>query len=407
MSTIAAESQRTSSKDQVMGKDRDSPFFQGYLRSDGRVGVRNYLLILSTISLTNRWAELAAAGQENVVVITGDFLRGLRGEDAAGQEDVLAKLIDHPNVGATLILCFDRVSGKNWQDRQAGHKRPARILVLMDQAGMSGAVKKAQTTVSELDTLCRQATRSPQRLSSLTVALECGGSDATSAICANPAIGRFVERLVRAGGTAIISETAEFIGAEDVVRARAVSPMVANKALAFITAADQRTEEDGDRYRGVNPTRENIEAGLTTLIEKSMGAICKIGELAIDGCLEFAEQPSKTGLYFMDTPFFSPVSLTGMTAAGAQITLFALGVFNPSGNPLTPAIKMCGNGKTLSHWADSIDVSLDGLVDGAITLADAQEKVAKSVAEIASGKQSRAEFWGEGQIIIPKTTALI
>ncbi len=411
MSTIAADLPLNAPGAMSTGGNNpaktDMAFFNGFLRPDGRVGVRNHLLILSTVALTNRWAELAADKSGETVVVGGDFLRGLRGGDAVLQEDVLESLVFHPNVGAALILCFDRVAGAHWQKKLKASSRPATVLVLMDQEGMAGAIKKAQIAIHELDILRGKVIRTSQPLSALTIALECGGSDATSAICANPGMGRFVERLVKAGGAAIVSETAEFIGAEDVVRARAISPQVAERVLACISHANQRTEEDGERYRGVNPTQENIEAGLTTLVEKSMGAICKIGTLAIDGCLDFGQQPPKSGLYFMDTPFFSPVSLTGMAAAGAQVTLFALGVFNPSGNPLVPTIKICGNRQTLSTWADSIDVSLAGLLGGSMTLEDAGNKIAEMAATVASGAPSRAEHWGEGQVIIPKTTALI
>ena len=184
-------------------------------------------------------------------------------------------------------------------------------------------------------------------------------------------------------------------------------PEVAEQILACISAADERTAEDGERYRGVNPTRENIEAGLTTLVEQSMGAVCQIGALPIDGCLEFSQEPPEGGLYFMDTPFFSPVSLSGMAASGAQLTLFSLGVFNPSGNPLVPNIKVCGNTDTLATWDDSIDVSVSGLLDRSITLDEAAEKITAMVMKVASGQESRAEYWGEGQVIVPKTRALI
>ncbi len=404
MSIIAAEP-HPPTRHRDTGPDRDS--FPGYHRLDGRVGIRNYLLVLSTVALTNRWAELTVKGHKAAVLVTGDFLRGLRGKDPSLQEDVLAKLALHPNVGAVLVMCFNRFSAELWADRLSDCGRPVSVMSLMTQKGMNGALESARTALTELDGRRREAVRTPAPLSTLTLSLECGGSDATSAICANPSIGRFIERLIEAGGSAIISETAEFIGAEDVVRERAASPEVAERILACITAADQRTAEDGERYRGINPTRENIEAGLTTLVEKSMGAVCKIGKLPIDGCLDYAEQPSADGLYFMDTPFFSPISLTGMAAAGAQLTLFALGVFNPSGNPLVPTIKICGNTNTLETWADSIDVDLSGLIDRTMSLNEAQEKIATMVANVASGTLSRAEYWGEGQVIIPKTTALI
>jgi len=159
---------------------------------------------------------------------------------------------------------------------------------------------------------------------------------------------------------------------------------------------------DGDHYRGVNPTAENIEGGLTTLIEKTMGAVCKIGSARFVGCLSFGQAPSAPGLHFMDTPFFSPCSITGMVAAGAQITLFSMGVFNPSGNPLAPTLKVCGNPKTIQHWGDGIDVDLSRLIAGEINLDDAGQAVTRSVIQAAAGAITKTEARGEGQFIVPR-----
>jgi altronate dehydratase large subunit len=232
--------------------------------------------------------------------------------------------------------------------------------------------------------------------------LECGGSDASSAVCSNPAIGRFVDWAIAQGARVIVSETAEFIGGEDVVRAQSASPEIAQAIIDCIAATEARMAGDGDHYRGVNPTAENIEGGLTTLIEKTMGAVCKIGGSRFVGCLSFGQAPSEPGLYFMDTPFFSPCSITGMVAAGAQITLFSMGVFNPSGNPLAPTIKVCGNPQTLRDWADGIDVGLDQVLAGAMSLDAAREVIAQSVLSTAAGAHSKTEAWGEGQFIVPR-----
>jgi altronate dehydratase large subunit len=159
---------------------------------------------------------------------------------------------------------------------------------------------------------------------------------------------------------------------------------------------------DGDHYRGVNPTAENIEGGLTTLVEKTMGAVCKIGRAHFVGCLSFGEPPVDAGLYFMDTPFFSPCSITGMVAAGAQLTLFSMGVFNPSGNPLAPTIKVCGNPQTLRDWADGIDVGLDQVIAGTMSLDAARDRIIESVWSIAEGAVTRTEAWGEGQFMVPR-----
>jgi altronate dehydratase large subunit len=190
----------------------------------------------------------------------------------------------------------------------------------------------------------------------------------------------------------IVSETAEFIGGEEVVRAQSTCQEVAEAILRCIAGTEARMAGDGDHYRGVNPTAENLDAGLTTLVEKTMGALCKIGTARFAGCLDFGEPPAAPGLHFMDTPFFSPCSITGMVAAGAQVTLFAMGVFNPSGNPLAPTIKVCGNPDTVRDWPDGIDVTLDA----------AAARLAQVVREVAGGAVTHTERWGEGQFIVPR-----
>ena len=165
--------------------------------------------------------------------------------------------------------------------------------------------------------------------------------------------------------------------------------------------------EDGDSYRGVNPTAENIDAGLTTLIEKTMGAVCKIGQRPINGCLDFGQTPEAPGLYFMDTPFFSPTSITGMVTAGCQLTLFAMGVFNPSGSPLAPTVKVCGNPQTLAVWGDNIDVDVSGLITGEITLDQTAALIRRSVERCAKGMLTATERWNDGQFIVPRTQAAL
>ncbi|MBP6018551.1 MAG: UxaA family hydrolase [Burkholderiaceae bacterium] len=385
----------------------DSGWFQGFHREDGSVGVRNHMVVLSTVALTNRWAELAAEENTEAYVLSGDFLRGLRGEDAAVQDTVLRTFVTHPNVGATLILCFDRVSGKSWRDWAKSVGRPVEVLTMIEQDGMSAAVQHARQALARLDTERQKASRKPAPLSALTIALECGGSDATSALCSNPAVGRFVERVIDAGGTAIVSETAEFIGTEPIIEQRAVNDDVRRKIIESISNADQRMHDDSSRYRGINPTAENIEAGLTTLVEKSMGAVCKIGDCKLDGWLAFGEAAGSPGMYFMDTPFFSPISLTGMVAARAQIVLFTIGVFNPSGNPIAPTIKICGNSNTIKTWHEAIDLDVSAVVFGLETLDDSADRIEASVMNVANGAVTKNESLGDGQIIIPKTCPLI
>lgn len=393
---------------------RPEPVFSGYRRTDGRVGIRNHLALVSTVALANRTAELAAARfndahakarSDAVVLVRGEFQRGLQQADAALQDQVLQALITHPNVGAAVVLCHDRLAAQAWTARLARHGTPVEVLAVMDSHGMGDAIDRVVAALQRMDRFRAAVTQTDCPFSALSIALECGGSDASSAVCANPAIGRFVDRAVAAGATVIVSETAEFIGGETVVQTQSMSDEIAQAILARIAATEARMTGDGDHYRGVNPTAENIEAGLTTLVEKTMGALCKIGNARFAGCLAFGQAARGPGLHFMDTPFFSPCSMTGMIAGGAQLTLFAMGVFNPSGNPLAPTIKVCGNPATIARWADGIDVALAELIDARIGLDEAGARVHEAVIRVASGETTRTERWGEGQFIIPRLTA--
>jgi altronate dehydratase large subunit len=372
--------------------------------------VRNYLAIVSTVALSNRIADLASQRyelevSESALQVRGDFQRGLQHLDAFLQDQVTAQLIDHPNIGAAVVLCHDRRAAQAWQSRLASIGKPIEVLAVMDSNGVQRAIDLATSALFRLGEQIRDQARVSCPTSALTFALECGGSDASSAVCSNPAIGRFVDRAVAQGTRVIVSETAEFIGGEDVVRAQSESPEVAKAIIDCISATEERMLGDGDNYRGVNPTAENIEGGLTTLVEKTMGAVCKIGNSRFAGCLTFGQEPLKSGLYFMDTPFFSPCSITGMVAAGAQVTLFSMGVFNPSGNPLAPTIKICGNPQTLEHWGDGIDVNLSGILAGAMNLDGAGSAVAKAVLQVVEGERTKTEMWGEGQFIVPRMLA--
>jgi len=378
--------------------------WRGYRRADGRVGIRNHRIVLSTVALTDRLAATIASLDHEALCVTGAFSRGLQRADERLVERFIQSVLTHPNVGAALVITHDRASADHLA-KVVKVSIPVEYLAFMNCDGRGNAVKIGGEKLQMLAT--RQDAPEQQRTvvgpGDVSMALECGGSDVSSSICSNPVIGDICDFIVTSGGLAVVSETAEFIGAEAVFNDRCHNQVTRKAALDFISYRAALMEQDsGKDYRGTNPTQENIAGGLTTLIEKSMGAVSKTGTTNFISALEFGMSPNAPGLHFMDTPFFSPVSLTGMMMAGCNLGLFAMGVFNPSGNPLCPVIKICGNPETLRHWSDDIDVELDDYFTGKLDRVGAQLAVLSKMNMVFNGAVTASEAIGEGQFMLPR-----
>lgn len=370
-------------------------------------GLRNHVIAFSTVALSDQVTRLAATCVPGTLALTPQFERGIRGADASLQKRAIAAVVKHPNVGAVLVVTHDRAAAEALKEQFSSLSKPIAVIALMAENGLDAALQSMTRQLSLLHAAAAGTPRRPMQAAELTVALECGGSDASSSVCANPAIGRFVDRLVTAGGTAIVSETAEFLGGEAVVRQQSKTAAIAEEILQRMARVEALMLESGEDYRGVNPTQENIEAGLTTLTEKTMGALCKIGSSSFAGCLAFGEAPSGAGLFFMDTPFFSPTSLSGMALGGAQISLFAIGVFNPSGMPLMPVLKICGNPATVATWGHCVDLDVTGLIDGRYSLEQAADSLSETLCRVGNGELTATERQNEGQLILPRTMAAL
>ena len=378
--------------------------WRGYSRADGRVGIRNHRIVLSTVALTDRLAASIASMDRVSLCVTGAFSRGLQKADEHMVERFIQSVLTHPNVGAALVITHDGASADHLAEIIKA-TIPVEYMAFMKCEGREKAVavgcEKLQMLADRQDALEQKRTVVGPR--AVSVALECGGSDVSSSICSNPVIGDICDFVVAAGGLAVVSETAEFIGAEAVFDDRCPDPVTRKATLDFIGYRATLMEQDsGKDYRGTNPTQENIAGGLTTLIEKSMGAVSKTGTTDFISALEFGMSPNAPGLHFMDTPFFSPVSLTGMMMAGCNLGLFAMGVFNPSGNSLCPIIKICGNPQTLRHWGDDIDVELDGYFTGELDRVGAQIAVLSKMNMVFNGAETASEAIGEGQFMLPR-----
>jgi altronate dehydratase large subunit len=226
------------------------------------------------------------------------------------------------------------------------------------------------------------------------VGVKCGGSDATSGLASNPALGAAADSLIAAGGGIVISETTEIIGAEHVLAERCRTPEVSEKLYSIVDRFEKEVERMGADMRGGNPSPGNIAGGLTTIEEKSLGCISKCGTAPIEGIIEYAEFIPANGLYFMDSPGNDIECVSGMAAGGVHIVCFTTGRGTPTGAAVVPVIKITGNKKMYERMTDNMDVDVSELLDGTLSMEAAGERIWQEIQEVSNGKQTKAEILG-------------
>jgi altronate dehydratase large subunit len=286
------------------------------------------------------------------------------------------------------------VSPQEVVDGIAASGKPVALLSLQEEGGFTKALRKG---INVAKRMCAEANAQKRKVFSLedvVLGIKCGGSDTTSGLVSNPVVGFVVDKVVDAGGTVIFGETTEIIGAEHILAKRAVNQHVAKRVYEVAERMEAKAKAMGVDMRGSQPTGGNIRGGLTSIEEKSLGAIVKGGSKPLQGVLEYGEQPSRRGLYFMDSPGMEIVYLTGPAAGGVQVLLFSTGLGAPQGFPLYPVVKVCGNERTGSHLAEHIDVDVSPILRGEETLEEAGNRLFAELVEVISGKKTKAEALG-------------
>ncbi len=378
--------------------------FQGYHREDGRVGVRNHVLVLSATGLTSAAATRIASLVKGTICVTTGYGRGQVAADAMLQFDTLVGLATHPNVAATLVLAAGPDIVARYVDAIARTGKPVRGISLPDVR--EDALTMVDRGVRIATQLVRDASklrREPCGIDTLTLAVECGHSDASSGLVCNPLAGRLCEIVVEAGGRAMFSETIEWTGAEHLLARRAIDGDVADRIMKAVAARERMVRDSGGDVRAQNPGPQNKAGGITTIEEKALGAIAKGGRQRIQGLLAPAERPSKPGLYLMDTPFFSPESITAMVAAGAQLVLFTTGAGNSYCSLVAPTLKMSANPESAVALTEQIDIDGSAVIRGTATIdAIADDAIARMI-DVASGTFTYGEIVGEGSEVVSRT----
>ena len=375
----------------------------GYQRKNGTYGIRNHLLILPTSVCASETAVRISQRIPGSIALPHQHGCCHVGKD---YQQVLKTLIGfgkNPNVGAVLIIALgcEGIQPEEVKEEIAKTLKPVEQIIIQKSGGTVKAIEKGIQIAQRLMHILSQQQKTPFDLSQIILGLECGGSDPTSGMAANPAIGVASDLLIKQGGISVLSETTELIGAEHIIAKRAVNENITQKLLAMVQRTEQRAVEMGVDLRGSQPTPGNIKGGLTTIEEKSLGCIYKAGSAPIVDVLEYAQDiPHKTGLYFMDTPGQDIESITGMLAGGVQIIVFTTGRGTPTGSPIAPVIKITGNSLTYQQMTDNIDINTGEVINGKQTIEQAGQDIFSEIIRVSNGQQTKAEILGHKEFAL-------
>ncbi|MDQ3813812.1 MAG: altronate dehydratase family protein [Armatimonadota bacterium] len=389
--------------------------FLGYARPDGRVGTRNYVAVISSVNCSASVSQYVVdrfktpefkrdfPNVDGVVAFTHKSGCAIQpGEPHQLLQRVLAGFARHPNIfGYVMIGLGCEVNQIQFIEKgfklnvlRPGEPTPA-FMTIQQTGGIRKTVDAATEAVAKLLPIANQARRSTQPISKLVLAENCGGSDGNSGITANPALGVASDELVRYGGTSVLAETPEIYGAEHLLTRRAVSREVGEKLVSFIHWWEEHVRLFGATIDN-NPAYGNKEGGLTTIYEKSLGAVAKGGQSPLAAVYKYAEQIDTPGLCFMDTPGFDPVSMTGLVAGGCNVGVFTTGRGSVYGCKPAPCIKVATNTPLFERMNDDMDINAGTILDGEETIEQVGRRIFEKIIAVASGERTKSELAGVG-----------
>ncbi|MBH3449482.1 altronate dehydratase [Pseudomonas putida] len=390
--------------------------FQGIVRADGRVATRNYIGILTSVNCSATVARAVAdhfrrdihpevladyPNIDGVVALTHGAGCAVdpSGEALGLLRRTLGGYAVHPNFAAVLIIGLGCETNQIESLLETQGLQASAQLRAFTIQGIGGTSKTIAAGIEQVRSLLAEANhvqRQPVSARHLVVGLQCGGSDGYSGITANPALGNAVDRLVAAGGTAILSETPEIYGAEHLLTRRAVTREVGEKLVARIRWWEDYCQRMNAELNN-NPSAGNKAGGLTTILEKSLGAVAKAGSSNLVDVYQYAEAVRAQGLVFMDTPGYDPVAATGQGAGGANLIAFTTGRGSAYGCAPAPSIKLATNNRVFEHQQEDMDVNCGGIADGSTTIEERGAYIFEQMLRIASGERSKSEQHGYGQ----------
>ncbi|MFI3227892.1 MAG: UxaA family hydrolase [Clostridia bacterium] len=380
--------------------------FMGYKRPDGRVGIRNHILILPASICASDTTRIVASQVTGAVTFNNQNGCAQVGVDQQLTMDVMAGFAANPNVFGTVVVslgCENCQMDLVVDAIKERTNKPIKSVIIQEVGGTLKAIEKAVRYAKEMVEDASCVMHEPFDISELIIGTECGGSDPTSGLASNPLIGQLSDLMVEHGGTTVLSETTEFIGAEHILASRAKDKEVHDRIYDIVYRFEKSLELIGEEVRKGNPSPGNKAGGITTLEEKSLGCIHKGGHTPVNAVYDYAKQLNKNeGLVIMDTPGSDPASVSAMVAGGCQLVVFSTGRGTPTGNPIAPVIKITGNKITFANMKDNIDFDASPIIYGQKTLEEQGDELLELVKNVSSGKQTKAEVLGYMEIAIAR-----
>ncbi len=379
-----------------------APKFMGYRRENGRVAIRNYVLVLSLDDISNAAVEKVANNVKGTIAIPHAYGRLQFGEDLDLTFRTLIGTGANPNVAACIVIGIEPEWTNYIVENIAKTGKPVAGFSI-ERNGEFETVRKASWKAMEYVQWATELKREECGLDELVISVKCGESDTTSGLASNPSIGNMVDRMVELGATVMFGETSEITGGEDIVKARAATPEVGEAFYKTWSDYNQFILDQGVDLSGSQPTKGNIAGGLTTIEEKALGNIQKIGKKSrYVGVLKPAEAPTGKGLWFMDTSSAAAEAITLWGAGGSVLHFFPTGQGNIVGNPIVPVVKVSANPLTVETMSEHIDVDLSGLLRMELNLDQAGDKLMEMMMRTANGRRTKAEVLGHVEYVITK-----
>jgi altronate dehydratase large subunit len=365
----------------------------GYWNEDNLVGIRNHTAVIGLSAFCSQAVRLISEQVSGTIPMPQMHGRNELGLNLERFNKSMLNITLNPNISSVFVVGYEPKTTQRFvREFKLKSKKPIESVAILEIGGVLETVKSGARKAMEMVINVSEKKREPLQLGDLTIGVKCGGSDATSGIVSNPVTGRVVDRVIDAGGKVIFSETTEIIGAEHILAKRAIDRSVAEKIIRAAKLNEEIARQAGVDLVGINPVPDNIAGGISTIEEKSLGAIAKAGTKKINDVIDYAEIPRNHGLYFMDSPSAAQEVLTALAASGSQLVIFSTGTGNPSGGPgMIPILKITGNPNTALHMKDHIDLDVSNVLLGVMSLDEASEALMSTLSKVVKGRLTRGE----------------